>query len=76
VSLSLEVFSVLGVMMDDPDRVWDGRACTGWSSGRLGQRYPGHRHTDQPGAPTCRPSSVCDPIRTVRGVGYALVPDP
>jgi two-component system phosphate regulon response regulator PhoB len=77
VSLNLEVFSVLGVMLDDPDRVWDRlrlhRLVFGATSGNdiraIDTRISrARRHV----------ASVLglDPIRTVRGVGYALVPDP
>jgi DNA-binding response OmpR family regulator len=77
VSLSLEVFSVLGLMMDDPARIWERstlhRLVFGAGSGNdlraVDTRISrSRRHVSS--------ALGCDPIRTVRGVGYALVPDP
>jgi len=77
VSLSLEVFSVLGLMMDAPDRVWDRselhRLVFGAASRNdiraIDTRISrARRHVSAALGP--------DPIRTVRGVGYALVPYP
>jgi len=76
-ALSLEVFSVLGLMMDAPDRLWDRsdlhRFVFGAGSGN------DIRAIDTRISRARRHVSAAlgrDPIRTVRGVGYALVPDP
>ena len=77
VPLSLEVFSVLGVMMDDPGRIWD-RA-------ELHRLVFGADSPNDIRAIDTRVSRArrhvanalgFDPIRTVRGVGYALATDP
>lgn len=77
VPLTLEVFGVLGAMMDDPGRVWDraqlhalvfGRASTNDIRAIDMRISRARRHV---AAALGR-----DPIRTVRGIGYALVPDP
>jgi two-component system phosphate regulon response regulator PhoB len=69
--------SVLGLMMDDPDRVWERetlhRLVFGAGSGN------DIRAVDMRISRARRLVSAalgCDPVRTVRGVGYALVPRP
>jgi hypothetical protein len=77
VALSLEAAGVLGLMMDDPDRVWD-RATLHrlvFGSGSVNDI----RSIDMRISRARRLVSAalgCDPIRTVRGIGYALVPRP
>jgi hypothetical protein len=77
VSLRRELLCVLGAMMDDPARVWDRetlhRLVFGQGSGNdiraIDTRISrARRHVSA--------ALGCDPIRTVRGVGYALVPAP
>jgi hypothetical protein len=77
VALSLEASAVLGLMMDDPDRVWERetlhRLVFGAGSGN------DIRAVDMRISRARRLVSAalgCDPVRTVRGVGYALVPRP
>ncbi|MDG4647982.1 winged helix-turn-helix domain-containing protein [Roseibacterium sp. SDUM158017] len=76
-ALSLETFGVIGAMMDDPGAVWD--------RGRLHALVFGRRSRNDIRAIDTRVSRArrhlvaalgLDPIRTVRGVGYALVPGP
>jgi hypothetical protein len=77
VSLNLEVFGVFGAMMDDPERVWERDRLHALVFGR-GSRNDiraidmrisrARRHVTR--------ALGLDPIRTVRGVGYALVPGP
>jgi two-component system phosphate regulon response regulator PhoB len=76
-ALSREVFGVLGVMMDAPDRVWDRRdlhrlifgAASGNDLRAIDTRISrARRHVSG--------ALGCDPIRSVRGVGYALVAEP
>lgn len=77
VSLSLEVFGVLGAMMDDPERIWERARLHALVFGR-GSRND-IRAIDMRISRARRHVAAAlgrDPIRTVRGVGYALVPDP
>jgi DNA-binding response OmpR family regulator len=68
---------VLGLMMDDPDRVWERRdaaptrvrAGSGNDIRAIDMRISRARRL-------VSAALGCDPIRTVRGVGYALVPRP
>ncbi|MCU4655052.1 winged helix-turn-helix domain-containing protein [Roseibacterium sp. SDUM158016] len=77
VALSLEAFGILGAMMDDPGRTWD-RA-------RLHALVFGRDSDNDIRAIDTRISRARrqviaalgrDPIRTERGVGYALVAEP
>lgn len=77
VSLSLEIFCVLGAMMDDPGRVWPRRD--------LHRLVFGAASTTDIRALDMRISRTrrhvvaalgADPIRSVRGVGYTLVGRP
>lgn len=77
VSLSLEVFSVLGLMMDEPGRVWDRDTLHRYVFGAASRNDL--RAIDTRISRARRHVSAAlgrDPIRTVRGVGYALVADP
>jgi hypothetical protein len=77
VSLSLEVFSVLGLMMDAPGRVWhrsDLHRLVFGATSRNDIRAIDTRISRARRHVTAALGR--DPIRTVRGVGYALVPDP
>lgn len=77
VSLSLEVFGVLGLMMDDPGRVWARSELHRFVFG-AGSRNDIRAIDTRISRARRHVSSGLgrDPIRTVRGVGYALVPDP
>lgn len=77
VSLSLEVFSVLGLMMDEPERVWDRDTLHRYVFGAASRNDI--RAIDTRISRARRHVSAAlgrDPIRTVRGVGYVLVPNP
>jgi hypothetical protein len=76
-SLSLEAFSVLGVMMDDPARIW--------ARSDLHRHVFGATSRNDIRAIDTRISRTrrhllsaigCDPIASARGVGYRLVPEP
>ena len=77
VALRRELLTVLGAMMDAPDRVWQ-RADLHLLV--FGQGSPNDmRAIDMRVSRTRRVVKAAlgvDPVRTVRGVGYALVPDP
>lgn len=77
VSLRLELLCVLGAMMDAPERIWP-RA-------ELHELVFGRGSANDIRAIDTRMSRArrhvsaalgCDPVRTVRGVGYRLIPDP
>jgi hypothetical protein len=77
VALRLELLCVLGPMMDAPDRVWPREILHELVFGRGSGNDI--RAIDMRVSRTRRHVAAalgCDPIRTVRGVGYALVASP
>lgn len=76
-ALNLEVFAVLGAMMDDPSAVWPRARLHALVYGRNSGNDI--RAIDTRISRTRRHLAAAigaDPIRTVRGIGYALEPRP
>lgn len=77
VALSLEMFAVLGAMMDRPEWVWPRETLHALVFGSGSKNDL--RAIDMRVSRARRhviTALGCDPVRSVRGVGYALVPDP
>ena len=77
VTLNMEVFSVLGLMMDDPGRDWDRATLHRYVFGAGSSNDIRAIDTRMSRARRHVLAALgIDPIRTVRGVGYALVAEP